>query len=180
MEQTKARFNLDDYVKVNTRIELFWEKYPDGRLVTELTERMGEDGIFKASTYRTKEETEPASTGHSKGSLINPKSLEKTETVAVGRALANLGFEIKKGIASREEMEDFEEETEIGKNIQKTFKATEISEEQTIPITPKQKTLITNLANKKGLTVKWEEVNKMNVAGASKYINELLAMKDTE
>ena len=59
---------------------------------------------------RDREDTRPA-TGHAYekegSSFINKTSyIENCETSAVGRALAMLGFEIKKSIASREEVEN--------------------------------------------------------------------------
>lgn len=105
-----ANFNLDDYVTVNERIDKFYEKYPDGSIQTEIVSNENGVVIFKAYAYRDREDTKPA-TGHSmekEGSTyINKTShVENCETSAVGRALAMLGFEIKKSVASREEVEN--------------------------------------------------------------------------
>lgn len=99
---------LQDYVEVNTRIMRFYEKYPSGRILTEIVS--WEDGVIvmKATVYRD-ESNVIAATGHAYekegSSFINKTSaLENCETSAVGRALAILGFEIKKSVASREEV----------------------------------------------------------------------------
>ena len=99
---------LKDYVEVNVRIMKFYEKYPEGRIITEIVKWENEVIVMKATTYRDNQDI-PASTGYAYekegSSFINKTSaLENCETSAVGRALAILGFEIKKSVASREEV----------------------------------------------------------------------------
>lgn len=99
---------LKDYVEVNVRIMKFYEKYPEGRILTEIVKWENEVIVMKATAYRDNSEV-PASTGYAYGkegsSFINKTSaLENCETSAVGRALAILGFEIKKSVASKEEV----------------------------------------------------------------------------
>jgi hypothetical protein len=65
---------------------------------------------MRAEVYRSPDDAQPAATGHAfevRGeSYVNKTSyIENCETGAVGRALALLGFEVKRGIASREELE---------------------------------------------------------------------------
>lgn len=105
-----AGYNIDDYVTVNTRIEKFYEQYPTGSIQTELISLQDGICIFKAYAYRDKEDTKPC-VGHAYekegSSFINKTSyIENCETSAVGRALAMMGFEIKKSIASKEEVEN--------------------------------------------------------------------------
>lgn len=99
---------LKDYVEVNVRIMKFYEKYPEGRILTEIVKWENEVIVMKATAYRDNSEV-PASTGYAYekegSSFINKISaLENCETSAVGRALAILGFEIKKSVASKEEV----------------------------------------------------------------------------
>jgi hypothetical protein len=112
MSNQQNNFNnrLKDYVEVNVRIQKFYEKYPDGSIQTEIVS--WEDGVIvmKAYAFRTPDDPRPA-TGHAyekEGSTqVNRTSaLENCETSAVGRALALLGFEIKKSVASKEEVEN--------------------------------------------------------------------------
>jgi hypothetical protein len=103
-------YDVSDYVQVNERIEKFYEKYPEGSIQTEIQSIIDGVVIFKAYAYRDREDTRPA-TGHAyekeNSSFINKTSyIENCETSAVGRALAMLGFEIKKSIASKEEVEN--------------------------------------------------------------------------
>ena len=119
-----ANFNLEDYVQVNERIEKFYEKYPDGSIQTEIISNQNGEIIFKAYAFRDREDTRPA-TGHAmerEGSTyINKTShIENCETSAVGRALAMLGFEIKKSVASREEVANARiQQEELSKKITK-------------------------------------------------------------
>ena len=99
---------LKDYVEVNTRIMKFYEKYPEGRILTEILDWKDGVVVMKATVYRDSSDI-IAATGHAYekegSSFINKTSaLENCETSACGRALAMLGFEIKKSIASKEEV----------------------------------------------------------------------------
>lgn len=113
-----ANFDLNNYIPVHKRIAEFYRKFPDGRIVTRLV-RLNEDSGFvciKASAYRHVEDAQPSATGHAfeirgQGYVNTTSFIENGETSAVGRALANLGFEIEKGIASREEMQKVERMT---------------------------------------------------------------------
>lgn len=103
---------FDGYIPVAERIERFYEKFPDGRICTSIIEHDAESGfiLMRAEVFRTPEDASPAATGHAfevRGeSYVNKTSyIENAETSSVGRALALLGFEVKRGIASREEME---------------------------------------------------------------------------
>jgi len=107
-----AKFNLDEYITVSERVERFYEKYPEGRIITNVIELNHETGfvLIQAMVYRASTDTQPSATGHASetrgDSYINKNSfVENCETGAVGRALALLGFEVKRGIASREELE---------------------------------------------------------------------------
>lgn len=99
---------LKDYIEVNQRIMKFYEKYPEGRIITEIISWENKTVIMRATAYRNSEDT-IGSTGHAyekeDSSFINKFSaLENAETSCVGRALAILGFEVKKSIASKEEV----------------------------------------------------------------------------
>jgi hypothetical protein len=108
--QRNDRF--EDYVPVAERLEKFYERFPDGRVITHIIEHNSETGfvLMRAEVYRSPDDAQPAATGHAfevRGeSYVNKTSyVENCETGCVGRALALLGFEVKRGIASREELE---------------------------------------------------------------------------
>ena len=112
-QQAPARGNpIQDYVTVAERIERFYERYPEGRLITHIVEHDAERGfiLMRAEVYRNPDDAMPAATGHayelkSEGYVQRTSYIEVCETSSIGRALAMAGFEVKRGIASREEME---------------------------------------------------------------------------
>jgi len=100
-------FNLEDYEPVETRIDRFWNKYPDtGRIATDLVKYEAGHYIIKASVFVN--DTLMA-TGladeHIEQKGVNARNaLENAETSAIGRALANFNFAPKGKRPSREEM----------------------------------------------------------------------------
>jgi hypothetical protein len=112
-QQAPSRGNpIQDYVTVAERIEKFYERYPEGRLITHIVEHDAERGfiLMRAEVYRNADDAAPSATGHayelkSEGYVQRTSYIEVCETSSIGRALAMAGFEVKRGIASREEME---------------------------------------------------------------------------
>jgi hypothetical protein len=103
-------FDPTAYAPVAERIRLFWESFPNGRIRTRLVSRTDHDVVFEARVYRSAEEKKPAATGwaaerEGDGDVNAVACLENTETSAVGRALANLGFTAAKERPSVEEMQ---------------------------------------------------------------------------
>lgn len=97
------------YSKVKDRLKEFREANPHGSIVTNhtvLTDRI----TFRAHIVKDKGDAASAeATGHATGKDDgSEKVFEKLETIAVGRALALLGYASDGEIASSEEMEDFE------------------------------------------------------------------------
>ena len=100
---------MKDYVPVNERIGAFLTKHPDGSLQSELVELSDNRVVMRAYAYRHPEDARPGigyssleipgRTPYTKGSEV-----ENCETSAWGRAIAALGFEVKRGIASAEEV----------------------------------------------------------------------------
>ena len=103
---------LDSYVTVAERIAAFYQSYPTGRICTQILEHNEESGfiLMRAEVFRSTDDAQPSATGHAfevrgDGYVNKTSYIENAETSAVGRALALLGFEVRRGIASREEME---------------------------------------------------------------------------
>ncbi|MDQ3257550.1 MAG: hypothetical protein M3R15_27310, partial [Acidobacteriota bacterium] len=103
---------FEGYIPVAERVEKFYERFPQGRILTQIVEHDSESGfvLMRAEVFRAPDDAQPAATGHAfevrSESYVNKTSyVENCETGCVGRALALLGFEVKRGIASREEAE---------------------------------------------------------------------------
>lgn len=106
-------FQLDGYVDVAERIQKFYASHPDGSIVARPPEVIELDGRYfigvTVSAYRTPEdpvpcvgsawEPYPGKTPYTKDS-----EMMNAETSAVGRALALAGIEVRKSIATSEEV----------------------------------------------------------------------------
>jgi len=106
-----AKFNLDDYETVETRLAKFWVKFPDGRVSTSMVAKEDGQFIFSCALFRTSEDNKPFATGFAEervgvGMVNKTSAAENCETSAIGRALANGGFASTAGKRpSREEMQ---------------------------------------------------------------------------
>ena len=103
-------FNLDDYTTVQERSNIFWERYKDGAIRTEILESSDTRFIVVCKLYRQAEDAQPFAIGHAQ-EVISDRgvnrdfALENCETSARGVAFkaANIGTD--KNAPSREEME---------------------------------------------------------------------------
>ena len=138
-----------DYAKVADRIKFFWEENPNGKIDTE-REDISENKVrFIARIWRDSKvildlatvgtdinivKLTANATASADAAKKGDKENEKLETVAVGRALAMLGYLASGEVASREEMEQFEAykadlfKDEINKTIEEMKKAKTIDE----------------------------------------------------
>jgi hypothetical protein len=99
-----------EYAQVSERIKQFREDCPNGLIETKPEIQPDGQIIFTARILKDKAQPESAEgTGHSMGNVKADKSFEKLESIAVGRALAMLGYMASGEIASSEEMELFNE-----------------------------------------------------------------------
>lgn len=107
-----AGWNPNEYSMVEERIAVFYERFPDGRIVTCLDSDMSNADVwvFRASVFKDAGEQAneiPLATGWAtefKQSGRQDFSAEVCETSAIGRALANIGLTGNKKRASLEEM----------------------------------------------------------------------------
>lgn len=96
------------YAGVPVRVKEFREDCPTGDIQTTPTLLPDNTIMFKAYILKDKSNEHSASaTGHAIGKNTGAKAFEKLETIAVGRALALLGYMASGDIASGEEMEEF-------------------------------------------------------------------------
>ena len=107
-----GKFNLEDYDTVESRVKKFWEQYPSGRIHTQILHNDDNRFIVQAFVYTDREDERCVTSGMAEeivgSSMVTKTSaLEKCETSAIGRALANFTFSGNKR-PSREEMEKVE------------------------------------------------------------------------
>src|SRR5262245_23123987 len=103
---------LADYVEVSDRIKAFYEKFPEGSLQGSyevLTVAEATMIVYRAEAYRTPDDARPG-VGYAsepvpgKTPYTADSELMNAETSAWGRAIASLGFEVSRGIASANEV----------------------------------------------------------------------------
>lgn len=102
-------WNINDYEPVADRIARFWDKYPNGRIHTEIVLINEIQVVVKASVWRDISETLATTIDFAQETIgssnINKGSfLENCATSAIGRALADLNFSPKGKRPSIEEM----------------------------------------------------------------------------
>jgi len=93
-----AHFNLNEYQTVQERIDLFWQRYPAGRINVELVSFTPEQVVFKAEIFANRDEVDPITVDFAEERLgsspVNKTSfVENCATSAVGRAISMLGGE---------------------------------------------------------------------------------------
>ena len=109
-----SKFDLNDYEPVDKRLKKFYEKYPEGRILTEI-EKISDDFsmvLIKAYVYNADVMVASGYAQEFKGQgFVNQSCwIENAETSAIGRALANYGFSGDKR-PSREEMQKVQKDT---------------------------------------------------------------------
>ena len=113
-------FNLNEYEPVADRIAAFWDKYPNGRLHTEIVLINETEIVIKASAFTDRDDPRPAAIDYAQESRTSGQlvkfAVENCSTSSLGRVLATLNFQPKKdGKAvrpSREEMKKVAPKTE--------------------------------------------------------------------
>lgn len=93
------KFDIDNYVDVQERINRFWEEHPDGAIRTNLMSPPDDftQCRYKAEVFKDRDRTSPDAIGWAfelaGGNGANFSSHEENcETSAIGRALANMGY----------------------------------------------------------------------------------------
>jgi hypothetical protein len=112
-KETPMAFDLSKYETVETRLNRFWETYPDGRVETTLMNYDGDTCIVRTVIWKHRDDANPTATGyaheiHTDRGVNATSFIENCETSSIGRALANMGFATQGKRPSREEMQKVE------------------------------------------------------------------------
>lgn len=156
----------NEYATVPQRLKQFRQDNPRSSVETKPTFQPDGTIVFTANILKDKaDENSASATGHSFGKQSGDKAFEKLETVAVGRALALLGYLNNGQIATTEEMVEFEEyKEEQFQNVLAEIKtATKREEFAEIlnRLTPEQKQLATPIINKRIQELKDEKATSV-------------------
>ncbi len=161
----------NEYATVPQRLLEFRKQNP--RAVVETKPTIQPDGMIVFSARIVKDKKDPNSaeaTGHSYGKNQGDKAFEKLETVAVGRALALLGYLNNGQIATTEEMEEFEQykQEQFEQAISDIRAATKREEfaEILARLNPEQKREATPIINQRIKELKDAESNRSGAADA--------------
>jgi hypothetical protein len=89
--------SIEDYEPVASRLARFWEKHPEGRVITKLITFEGDRVIVQADIYVDREDDRPIATDFAEelrgSNNVNKTShIENACTSAIGRALADCDF----------------------------------------------------------------------------------------
>jgi len=107
--KTIAFGQVKKYARVADRLMEFRTANPNALIETTPTIQSDGQILFRARILKDKaNESSGEATGHALGENKGTKAFEKLETIAVGRALALLGYAADGEIATSEEMEEFE------------------------------------------------------------------------
>jgi hypothetical protein len=112
-KETTMAFDLSNYETVETRLNRFWETYPDGRVETTLMNYDGDTCIVRSVIWKHRDDAHPTATGyaheiHTDRGVNATSFVENCETSSLGRCLANMGFATQGKRPSREEMQKVE------------------------------------------------------------------------
>jgi hypothetical protein len=103
-------FNPDEYNTVAERIEAFVAKYPEGSLQSEVIELSDKRVVMRGYAYRARDDERPgigtsAMPIPATNAMLRNSEIETAETSAWGRAIAALGFEVRKAVATKNEVD---------------------------------------------------------------------------
>jgi hypothetical protein len=105
-------YSLDDYIDVKSRIELFYQKFPDGSIQFEFCGLMegNPDYIWGiARAYRTADDARPfvgtcSELAQGKTNFTRGSELANLETSAIGRCIGAAGIGLGKSMATKQEV----------------------------------------------------------------------------
>ena len=123
------QFNLEDYITVKQRKQMFYRDYPTGVIIPEIISdinKANEYVVIEASVWKERAYYQTGFPPDGKGMSLSRAGggmadkfawVENCEESAIGRALDNMGYAVE-GKCSREEMEKVQYMSSVTQNKQ--------------------------------------------------------------
>ena len=127
--------SIEDYEPVASRLARFWEKHPEGRVITKLLTFEGDRVIVQADIYIDREDDRPVATDFAEeirgSNNVNKTShIENAATSAIGRALADCDFASSTDWTKRPSREEMQKVSRMSGDTQITEPSNLASEKQ--------------------------------------------------
>jgi hypothetical protein len=127
--------SIEDYEPVASRLARFWEKHPEGRVITKLLTFEGDRVIVQADIYVDREDDRPVATDFAEeirgSNNVNKTShIENAATSAIGRALADCDFASSTDWTKRPSREEMHKVERMSGNTRITESSNLASEKQ--------------------------------------------------
>ena len=127
--------SIEDYEPVASRLARFWEKHPEGRVITKLITIEGDRVVVQADIYVDREDDRPIATDFAEeirgSNNVNKTShIENACTSAIGRALADCDFASSTDWTKRPSREEMQKVTRMSGDTHITEPSNLASEKQ--------------------------------------------------
>jgi hypothetical protein len=161
--------SIEDYEPVASRLARFWEKHPEGRVITKLITFEGDRVIVQADIYVDREDDRPIATDFAEeirgSNNVNKTShIENAATSAIGRALSDADFASSTDWTKRPSREEMSK-------VQRMSGETRITEPSNLA-SEKQQNMIRAVCKSMGRTVP-ASLQSMTKRDASNFIDSL-------